>query len=142
MLFNLLATAGGNPAQEPWVTWVFLGILGLAVIGLFAYRTFSKKKSQENSENQKNSLNPGDKIMTVGGIVGTIVEVLSLDKGKEIIIETGSEDRKTTMTLDISAIYIITERGELSKAAMELAAQKKADEEAERLAAKNAKKNK
>jgi len=49
-----------------------------------------------------NNLRVGDKIKTIGGFIGTIIEVC---EDGAFIIETGSATKKSYMKVDKSAIY-------------------------------------
>lgn len=70
--FTLLQAA--QPAQQGggWSMWVML-ILIFVVMWIFMIRP--QKKQQKELENFRNSLKKGDKVVTIGGIYGTISEV-------------------------------------------------------------------
>ena len=64
-------------------------IMLVAIIGVFYFMMIRpEKKRKQEAENLKNSLKKGDKITTIGGIVGTIVSI----KDDMLVIET-SEDQ-------------------------------------------------
>ena len=75
-------------------------------------------------------------IETGGGIIGSIVSVREASYGREFVIETGEEGRKTTLTVDVQALYRVIkqknpppeEKGFFGKSADETA-KKKADAE-------------
>ena len=85
--FTLLQAA--QPAQQGggWSMWVML-ILIFVVMWIFMIRP--QKKQQKELENFRNSLKKGDKVVTIGGIFGTIVEVkedtvlMEVDNGVKI----------------------------------------------------------
>lgn len=80
----------------------------LALAAFIVYSIFSNKKRQQTVDNLHNSLNIGDKIMTIGGIIGIVTDIKQVSAvDKEFTIETGEEGKKTTMTLDIKALYQI-----------------------------------
>ena len=84
-LNNVAAEAGVDPAvageemaqpQPGWFArnsmWIML-LLIFGVMWLFMIRP--QRKQQKEAENFRNSLRKGDKVVTIGGIYGEIVEV-------------------------------------------------------------------
>ena len=71
--FTLLQAA---PAAQPqgggWSMWIMLALI-FVVMWFFMIRP--QRKQQKELENFRNSLQKGDKIVTIGGIHGTISEV-------------------------------------------------------------------
>ena len=67
-------------------TFIIMIVAMIAVFYFMIIRPEKKRKKEE--EELRNSLNEGDKITTIGGIVGKIVEI----DGENIVIET-SKDR-------------------------------------------------
>jgi preprotein translocase subunit YajC len=95
----------GQPAPPVWMNMVPLGLL--VVVFYFALIRPQQKKAKEQTEMLK-SVRPGDKVVTTGGIIGTVVTV------KEKAISIRSADAKFEITK--SAIAQITERsGEASE---------------------------
>ncbi len=85
-------------------------LLVVAVLLLIAYPILissKNKKEAQKVQEQTNSLKKGDKILTTGGIYGTIVEVKFTDASKIIVIETGEGDKKSTVSVDAYAIYTV-----------------------------------
>ena len=72
--------------MEQYFSSFFLIIVMFAVMYFLMIRPENKRK--QKAEEMRNSLKKGDKITTIGGIVGKIVMV----NGESLIIET-SEDR-------------------------------------------------
>ena len=70
-----------------WQMWIML-ILIFVVMWFFMIRP--QRKQQKELENFRNSLKNGDKVVTIGGIYGTVVEVkdayvlLEVDKDVKI----------------------------------------------------------
>ncbi len=90
-----------------------------------------EKKRKKEEEELRNSLSVGDKITTIGGIMGKIVEI----DGESIVIET-SKDRVrmelkkfSVATNDTAAEKAKKARAEAQAAAKERAAQKKREKE-------------
>ena len=70
-----------------WTTWVML-ILIFVVMWFFMIRP--QRKQQKELQNFRDSLAKGDKVVTIGGIFGTIVEIkedsvlMEVDNGVKI----------------------------------------------------------
>ncbi len=87
---------------------VLIVLVVLLVIVLIVMPIFTNKKRQQSVNTLHNSLKVGDKVMTIGGIIGTVTDVRQTSPvDKEFTIETGEDGRKTTMVLDIKALYQI-----------------------------------
>lgn len=92
-------------------TIIFIVLLALLIIALLVVPMFTNKKRARQTDELHRSLKPGDLIKTVGGVVGTIVEIRQISPvDKEMVIETGVEGRKTTMVFDIQALYQVMSR--------------------------------
>ena len=101
MLFNLLETA---PKQTPWLSWVIMGVLLVAIIVFMILSRRSQKKKQQEQIDQLNAIGPGNKVKTIGGICGVVVEVCPEDN--TFILETGSEaSGKSYIKFDKQAVY-------------------------------------
>ena len=108
MLFSLLAadssTDTSTNAGGEWFTWVLLGVLVVAIIAMLIVSSRRNKKRQEESEKLINSVRPGNKVKTIGGVCGIVVEVD--DDENTFVLETGSEaSGKCYMKFDKQAIY-------------------------------------
>ncbi len=106
MVSNMFLSAESNTT-----TWIFVALLVVLVVVLLVVPMFTNKKRAKQTTELHNSLRPGDVIKTVGGIIGTIKEVREVSPSdKEMVIETGDGDNKTTMVFDIQALYQIVSR--------------------------------
>ncbi|MBR1971034.1 MAG: preprotein translocase subunit YajC [Clostridia bacterium] len=103
MLNNLLLMA---EAQTDITQLIFPVVLIVLFIGMMIFSSRSQKKRQEKVQNMIDSLKKGDKIKTIGGFIGIIVEVCD---DNAFIIETGSSTMKSYMKIDKSAIYASAE---------------------------------
>ncbi|MCL2862275.1 MAG: preprotein translocase subunit YajC [Firmicutes bacterium] len=91
--------------MEP-TTWIVIGLLVLLVGVIVVLPIFTNKKRRQQVENLHSSLRVGDKIMTVGGIIGTILKINKISPvDTEILIETGEGDNKTPLLIDVKALY-------------------------------------
>lgn len=108
-------TANNNTA-----TIIFIVLLVVLIIALLVIPMFTNKKRAKQTEELHRSLKPGDLIKTVGGIIGTIKDVRTVSPvDKEMVIETGEGDNKTTMVLDIQALYQVISRAPSAVAVQE-----------------------
>ena len=72
-LFFLLDAAPQAPQQgNPWSMWIMLGAV-FVIMWLFMIRP--QRKQQKELEKFRNELKKGDKIVTAGGIYGTVAEI-------------------------------------------------------------------
>lgn len=77
-------TATNASANSSWLTMIFLGLL--LVLMYFLMIRPQRKKDKENAA-MRNSLKPGDKVVTIGGVVGKVCSV----KEDVVTIETGAD---------------------------------------------------
>ena len=80
MLNFLTATSAGGMG-----TSVFMLVAMFAIFYFMLIRPENKRKKE--AEQMRSSVRTGDKIITIGGIVGTVVNV----KENRIVIETGAD---------------------------------------------------
>ena len=98
MLFNLLAE------QNQWGTWLMLGILLVIIIVFMVFNRRTQMKRQQETMDMLNAIQPGNKVKTIGGICGVVVEVCPEDN--TFILETGSEaSGKSYIKFDKQAVY-------------------------------------
>ena len=81
-MFHFLAAP--NPAGS-MVSTVMMLILMLAIFYFMLIRPENKRKKE--AEQMRSSVKTGDKIITIGGIIGTVVHV----KEDKIVIETSAD---------------------------------------------------
>ena len=102
MLFNLLADAQETP-QNNWGTLIILGVIVVAFIGFMIWQNHQNKKKAKEQEDAINKLQKGDKIITIGGICGFLVEMN--EEENTFILETGLDTNKSYIKFDRQAIY-------------------------------------
>ncbi len=107
MLFNLLnsASASSSAVQGSNTgSWVMIAVLfGIIIVFMFVNRR-SQKKRQEETQNMLDSIQPGNKVKTIGGICGVVVEVCPEDN--TFVLETGTEESgKSYIKFDKQAVY-------------------------------------
>lgn len=83
------STSGGNGTGGNSSIWLLLVVVVLFV-GLMAWSSWSNKKRQKKAQEINDKMKPGDKVMSIGGIMGEIVEIREdsfLIKSGETLIE-------------------------------------------------------
>ena len=78
MWYNLLTESTEN-AGSPWGTYLMMGILVAIIVVFMVLNRRSQKKRQEETMNMLNAIQPGNKVKTIGGICGVVVEVCPED---------------------------------------------------------------
>ncbi|MBQ7224546.1 MAG: preprotein translocase subunit YajC [Clostridia bacterium] len=92
---------------------IMIVVIGLLLVAMIVLPMITQKKRQKAVQEMHNSIGVGDKIKTVGGIVGVIVAINEINAlEKEFVLETGQEGSKCTMVFDFNAIYqVMAKRG-------------------------------
>ncbi len=106
MIFSLLEGEAAKPANGgDWWTYVILAVVAVAFIVLFIVLPSRKRKKQEkDAQDLINAVGPGNKVKTIGGICGIVVEVDNEES--TFVLETGSETTgKCYIKFDRQAIY-------------------------------------
>ena len=100
MLFNLLENTANNNTGTIIMMIVLIGLL----VVMMVFNRRSQKKRQEEQKNMLEAIKPGNKVKTIGGICGIVVEVCPEDN--TFILETGSEaSGKSYLKFDKQAVY-------------------------------------
>ena len=79
-IMTILQTAPAAQAGSQWSMWIMLALI-FVVMWFFMIRP--QRKQQKELENFRNSLKKGDKVVTIGGIYGTVSEI----KENNVLIE-------------------------------------------------------
>jgi len=105
MLWNVLtASSGEQQPGSPLGTYLMMGMLLIIIIVFMVLNRRSQKKRQEETMNMLNAIQPGNKVKTIGGICGVVVEVCPEDN--TFILETGSDNSgKSYIKFDKQAVY-------------------------------------
>ena len=107
MLFNLLTQAGTDTpknAGTPWGSYIMIGVLLVVIVVFMVYNRRAQKKRQEETTKMLDAIKPGNKVKTIGGICGVVVEVCNDDN--TFILETGSEaSGKSYIKLDKQSVF-------------------------------------
>ena len=121
MFNSILAESNG----QQWVSFVILGVLIVAIVVMFIFSGRRRKKQEQEAKNLIESVKPGNKVTTIGGICGIVVEVDATEN--TFVLETGTElSGKCFIKFDRQAIYqtdAVAEKTEEKKTAEELPAE-------------------
>ena len=112
-LFFLTEAAPGGGG-----TWITMIVLLVVMVAMFFFTSRSNKKQEKQAQDMRDSLSVGDEITTIGGIIGTVVNV----KDEKIVIETSADQVRIEL-----AKWAISSNETAAEAAQ--AAAKKAQEE-------------
>ena len=117
------AAAGGMGST------VFMMVIMIAIFYFMLIRPENKRKKE--AEEMRSAVKKGDKIVTIGGIVGTVVDV----KESRIVIETSAD--QVRMELEKWALSSNETAAEAKKAEAKKAQEAKAKAKAAKKAEKN-----
>ena len=96
---NLLQAAAGQPQQpSPWRFYIMIGLM-ILVLWLFMWRPESKRRKE--MQKFREGLKKGDKVITAGGIYGTVKEI----KERTLLIEV---DGNVTLRVDKNMVVADT----------------------------------
>lgn len=88
LLDNAASSADVAQQQNPGQIWMLLGMYALLALAIYFFIFRPNKKKKKAEEEMKNSLEVGDDITTIGGIMGRVVSIKDDDS---IVIETASD---------------------------------------------------
>ena len=107
-------------------------IMMVAMIAIFYFMLIRpENKRKKEAEQMRSTVKKGDKIVTIGGIVGTVVDV----KENRIVIETGAD--QVRIELEKWAISTTETAAEAAKSEAKKAQEAKAKAKAAKKAEKN-----
>ena len=69
---TILQAAPAAQTGSPWSMWIMLALI-FVVMWFFMIRP--QRKQQKELQNFRDSLKKGDKVVTIGGIYGTVCEI-------------------------------------------------------------------
>ena len=127
----MFLTGSGNPLESPFNPMMIIMLLGMLVVFYF-FMIRPENKRKKEAEELRNNISVGDRITTIGGIVGTVVNV----KDEKLVIETGLDQ----VRLEICKWAVST--NDTADERMKAEQAKKNEEKAKAKAAKKAAKEK
>ena len=119
----------GAPAAGGMFSTILMLVMMLAIFYFMLIRPENKRKKE--AEQMRSSVKTGDKITTIGGIIGTVVTV----KDERVVIETSAD--QVRMELAKWAISSNETAAEAAKAEAKKAQEAKAKAKAAKKAEKN-----
>lgn len=102
---NSASNSAGDPAPaNPWPTYIMFGIIAVILVVFSVYNRRTQMKKQQETMDMLNAIQPGNKVKTIGGICGVVVEVCPEDN--TFVLETGTEaSGKSYIKFDKQAVY-------------------------------------
>lgn len=70
--------------------WISIGVIVLMLVVMYFLMIRPQKKQEKEQNNMRNSLQVGDEITTIGGIIGKIVSI----KDETLVLETSRDGTK------------------------------------------------
>ena len=132
-MLYFLEAAGQQTTQNPFGGWTMIITLLIMVAVFYFMMIRPENKKKKEAEELRSSIRVYDKITTIGGIVGTVVDV----KEEKIVIETSAD--RVRMELTKWAVSTNESGAERAKEEAQKAAEAKARAKAEKKAAKGKK---
>lgn len=104
MEFFIMNLLSGSSSSGDWTSWLWIILLVVAfVVMMFLMGRGNKKREKEQEEILK-AIRPGNKVKTVGGVCGIVVEID--DEDNTFVLETGNDvNGKCYLRFDKAAIY-------------------------------------
>lgn len=107
MIQSLLDTAetpSGGSGMSNIIMLVILAVLIVVVVVFYVLGSKKRKKQEKDAQDLINAVKPGNKVKTIGGICGIVVEVDNDEN--TFVLETGTEvSGKSYIKFDRQAIY-------------------------------------
>ena len=105
------AVATGAQGEVSPVMQGIVSFLPMILIIVFMYLIMIRpqRKKEKDLRNQINAMKPGDKVVTIGGIVGKVNKI----KDNTVIIETGNvgtQDEKSFIKFELEAIKSVQQK--------------------------------
>ena len=86
--------------------WVMYVIIGVVLVGMIVLTIIPQKKRQKQQQEMMNSLAVGTKIMTIGRLVGKIVQI---NGDNTLHVNVGTEENPTIIVIDRNAVGLVLE---------------------------------
>ena len=109
-IYILAQAQQGQKTAAPDGTMLMIGMV-IFVIVFFFMSSRSQKKEKEKKANLLNSITKNDKVLTVGGVIGTVVGV----KENEVTVKVDEATNTRITFLKRSIQQVITKDDDLSK---------------------------
>lgn len=99
---KMMLLQAAAPAAGQGGSWSFLLMLGLMFLVMYLFMIRPQRQQQKKLEEMRNALKKGDKVITAGGIYGTIADVdertvlVKVDGEVKIRVDKSSINKDTT----------------------------------------------
>ncbi len=87
-------------------TTIMYIVIGVVLVLMVVLTIIPQKKRQKKQQEMMNSLSVGTKVMTIGRMVGKIVQV---NDDSTLIVNVGTEDSPTLIVIDKNAVGLVLE---------------------------------
>lgn len=88
--------------------WVLLGVILLVIVCYPVLMIFRNKREQKKVTELNQSIKLGKDVLTSSGVYGTIVDIRDGENGSKIVtLQTGVDDKKSYLSVDSLAIYMV-----------------------------------
>ena len=102
MRFLTFILQDSAPAQQGTGSWSFLIMIVLMFLMMWLFMIRPQRKQQKELEKFRNELKKGDKVVTVGGIYGTVKEIRDKTVDIEISKDVSIRVDKASLVKDFS----------------------------------------
>ena len=104
MIWNFLSSSSSaSSGNKLGSALLIIGVVVVIVL-FMVYNSRTTKKRQQETQNRLDAIRPGNKVKTIGGICGVVVEVNPEDN--TFVLETGTEaSGKSYLKFDKQAVY-------------------------------------
>lgn len=100
-MFNSLLL---SEAAQTAIMWAIIGVFVVIIIVFYVMSSRKRKKQEQEAKDLIDAVKPGNKVKTIGGICGIVVEVDAEEN--TFVLETGTElSGKSYIKFDRQAIY-------------------------------------
>ncbi len=102
-MLNWLLEGNGFDPQNI-IMLVIVAVLIVVIVVFYIFSSKKRKKQEQDAQDLINAVKPGNKVKTIGGVCGIVVEVDNEEN--TFVLETGTEaSGKSYMKFDRQAIY-------------------------------------
>ena len=118
-LANLFAAeAAGTTSGNGGMSWVFIAVLGVAIVAMVVMTIIPNKRRQKDYQRMQDELRAGTRIMTIGRMVGKVVRVN--DDGKTLEVDVGTPAQPVVITISREAVGVNLDAQEAAAQAREV----------------------
>lgn len=101
------AAAAGTATQPAWLEMVMSFLPFIVIIAIFYFLLIRpQRKKEKETQNMLSAIKVGDKITTIGGMVGTITKI----KDEKVMFETGPKTEPHQITIERWAIKSVEKK--------------------------------